>query len=149
MLSFIHAAAIRHAISFKTICFEITETVAISNWVLARALIADLTAVGCRFSVDDFGSGVSSFSYLKNLPVSFLKIDGHFIQNIHNDPVDRSIIEAVSHMAHSLNIQTIAEWVENERTLDVLTDIGLDFAQGNYIGTPEPLVFESPNATLS
>ncbi len=149
MLSFIHAAAIRHAISFKTICFEITETVAISNWALARALIADLTAVGCRFSVDDFGSGVSSFSYLKNLPVSFLKIDGHFIQNIHSDSVDRSIIEAVSHMAHSLNIQTIAEWVENERTLDVLTDIGLDFAQGNYIGTPEPLVFESSNATLS
>lgn len=147
MLNFIHAAATRHAISFKTICFEITETVAISNWALARALIADLTAVGCRFSLDDFGSGVSSFGYLKNLPVSFLKIDGHFIQNIHSDPVDRSIIEAVSHMAHSLNIQTIAEWVENERTLTALTDIGFDFAQGNYIGAPEPLVLETLDGT--
>ena len=149
MLGFIHTAAVRHAISFKTICFEITETVAISDWALARALIADLKAIGCRFAVDDFGSGVSSFSYLKNLPVSFLKIDGHFIRNIHSDPVDRSIIEAISHMAHSLNIQTIAEWVENERTLDTLTNIGFDFAQGNYIGVPEPLVLDTSGVTLS
>lgn len=149
MLAFIHAAAIRYAISFKTICFEITETVAISNWALARALIADLTAMGCRFSLDDFGSGVSSFGYLKNLAVSFLKIDGHFVQNIHNDPVDRSIVEAVSHMAHSLNIQTIAEWVENERTLATLTDIGFDFAQGNYIGAPEPLILDAFGSTPS
>ncbi len=139
MLGFIHAAALRYAISLKTVCFEITEANAISNLALARVLIADLTAVGCRFSLDDFGSGVSSFGYLKTLPVSFLKIDGHFLQNIHNDPVDRSIVEAISHMARSLNIQTIAEWVENERILDVLAQIGVDFVQGNHIGLPEPL----------
>lgn len=147
MLAFIHEVAGRYAIPFKTICFEITETTAINNWVRARTLITSLAAVGCRFSLDDFGSRIHSFAHLKNLPVSFLKIDGEVVQNIHSDPVDRGIVEAISHMAHSLNIQTIAEWVESEQTWDILGTIGVDFAQGNYIGAPEPLLPYAHKAT--
>lgn len=147
MRAFIHATACRYDISLKEICFEIAETSAISNWAHACTLISDLASVGCQFSLDDFGTGMSSFGYLKNLPIRFLKIDGQVVQNIRSDPVDRSIVEAISRMAHSLNIQTVAEWVENERTLDILTDIGVDFAQGIHIGPPEPLRPESFSAT--
>ncbi|MHB8253695.1 MAG: EAL domain-containing protein [Acidiferrobacter sp.] len=137
MLEYIRATANDCGVSFHDICFEITETVAISNWPLARNLIQELTVFGCQFAFDDFGSGVSSFSYLKSLPVGFLKIDGHFVQNITTDPIDRSIVEAITHIAHAFGMQTIAEWVEDEATLHVLAEIGVDFAQGNHVGPPE------------
>jgi len=91
---------------------------------------------GCRFSLDDFGSGLSSFAYLKNLPVDFIKIDGAFIKDLSADPIDRAMVEAIIKVGHVMRIKTIAEWVEDEATLQLLTAIGVDFVQGFHLGKP-------------
>lgn len=121
-----------------SICFEITETVAISNYQSAVRFMQEMRGIGCAFALDDFGSGLSSFAYLKSLPVDFLKIDGAFIRNIANDPMDRAIVEAIHRVAHVAGLRTIAEFVENDATIQVLREIGVDFAQGYGIGMPEP-----------
>ncbi|TVP48046.1 MAG: ammonium transporter [Halomonas sp.] len=122
-----------------TLCFEITESAAIAQLSRVRELMVTLKEYGCRFALDDFGTGLSSFSYLKELPVDFLKIDGSFIRNVHQDPIDRAMVEAIHAVGKALNIETIAEFVETQATLDALHQIGIDYAQGYLLGIPEPL----------
>jgi EAL domain-containing protein (putative c-di-GMP-specific phosphodiesterase class I) len=123
----------------QAICFEITETVAISSLSKAHQFIAELKNLGCRFALDDFGSGMSSFYYLKNLPVDYLKIDGSYVNNLATDPVDRALVDSVNQIGHVLNMKTIAEFVEDEKTMKILAEIGVDYAQGYHIAKPEPL----------
>jgi diguanylate cyclase (GGDEF)-like protein/PAS domain S-box-containing protein len=121
------------------LCFEITETAAIENLPQAQKLLAHLTAQGIRFSLDDFGTGMSSYSYLKDLPVSFLKIDGKFIKDIVTDPLDRAMVESINQVGHVMGIQTVAEGVTNSVVVERLKDLGIDYAQGNWISPPRPL----------
>ncbi len=121
------------------LCFEITETAAVTSLVSARYLMSELKGRGCRFALDDFGTGVCSFVYLKTLPVDFLKIDGQFIKDITQDPVDRSMVEAIGKVGRALGIATIAECVESEAVLAELKRIGVDFAQGFHLAPPLPL----------
>ncbi|MGN6116905.1 MAG: EAL domain-containing protein, partial [Nitrobacter sp.] len=120
------------------ICFEITETSAISNLAKANQFIAAMQDLGCRFALDDFGSGMSSFAYLKHLPVDFLKIDGAFIKDILNDPIDLAMVETIHRLGKMLGKKTIAEFVESEDILARLREIGVDYAQGYVIGKPQP-----------
>ena len=122
----------------RQICFEITETAAISNLAKVTAFIATLQKLGCQFSLDDFGSGLSSFSYLKNLNVNYLKIDGAFVRDMTSDPVDRGVVEAINKIGHVMSIKTIAEFVEDQATLDILVEIGIDYVQGYYFSKPFP-----------
>ena len=120
-------------------CFEITETAAVTNLADAIHFMRELKARGCKFSLDDFGTGLSSFMYLKTLPVDFLKIDGQFIAQIATDPVDRSMVEAIAKVGRALGIATIAECVETEVVLEELKRIGVDYAQGHFVAMPEPI----------
>jgi len=120
-------------------CFEITETVAIANLSKIIQFMKDLKNKGCRFSLDDFGSGLSSFTYLKNLPVDYLKIDGHFVIDMADDPIDQAMVSSINHIGHVMGIKTIAEYVENEAIIKTASDIGVDYLQGNGIAYPEPL----------
>ncbi len=121
------------------ITFEITETVAIHNYTSAVKFISDLQELGCTFALDDFGNGLSSFRYLKELSVDYLKIDGHFIRNIEGSISNQSIVDAISHMAQALNLKTIAEFVETEASWEMLKEIGIDYIQGSVIEMPVPL----------
>src|SRR5262249_6296969 len=123
----------------RALCFEITETTAVTSLANARYLMSELKGRGCRFALDDFGTGVSSFMYLKTLPVDFLKIDGQFISHIAEDPVDRSMVEAISKVGRALGISTVAECVETEAVLEELKRIGVDFAQGFFVAAPLPI----------
>jgi len=116
--------------------FEITETAAIANLNAAVRFIEALREIGCRFALDDFGSGFCSFTYLKHLPVDTLKIDGSFVQSLPNTPVDQAMVKSMNQVAHALGKKTIAESVENIETLDLLKELGVDFAQGHYLGKP-------------
>lgn len=119
-------------------CFEVTETYAIAHLSKTRNLINRLKSSGCRFALDDFGSGLSSFAYLKNLPVDYLKIDGCFTRNIHDDEMDYALVESINQIGHILGMKTVAEYVDSEDKMDQLIKIGVDFAQGYYIGRPQP-----------
>jgi diguanylate cyclase (GGDEF)-like protein/PAS domain S-box-containing protein len=120
-------------------CFEITETAAISNLNLVTGLIKTLKERGFLFALDDFGSGLSSFAYLKNLPVDFLKIDGMFVKDICSDPVDFAMVRSINEIGHLMRKQTIAEYVETEAVYNKLENVGVDFAQGYWISHPHPL----------
>ena len=126
----------RFEVDPNTICFEVTETVAIANFSTAVEFINRLRGLGCRFALDDFGSGLSSFSYLKRLPLDFLKIDGLFVRDMLDDPVDLAMVRTIYDVAKVLKLQTIAEWVEDGATLDALKSIGIDYAQGFHISKP-------------
>jgi len=126
-----------HDLSPGAVCFEITETAAISNLPNVVHFMREFRARGCLFSLDDFGSGLSSFMYLKNLPVDYLKIDGQFIQNVTTDHVDRSMVEAITQVGHAMGIKTIAERVDSPEVLACLAEIGVEYAQGFYIAVPE------------
>jgi len=139
MLGFIKAELEKWQIPSHKICFEITETAAIANLTLADKLITGLRAQGCLFSLDDFGSGLSSFAYLRNLPVDFLKIDGLFVKDILDDKVDLAMVKSINEVGHILEKKTIAEFVENDQILYLLEQLGVDFAQGYGIGKPVPL----------
>lgn len=121
------------------LCFEITETAAVTSLSNAIYFMRELKGRGCKFSLDDFGSGLSSFMYLKTLPVDFLKIDGQFISHIAEDPVDRSMVEAISKIGRALGISTVAECVESAAVLEELQRIGVDFAQGFFVAAPLPI----------
>ncbi len=139
MLTFIDQKFEQWQIPTEKICFEITETAAISNLNYAKLFIDSLRAKGCCFSLDDFGSGLSSFAYLKNLPVDFLKIDGLFVKDILHDKVDRAMVESINSVGHVMGKKTIAEFVENEEILAQLDLLGVDYAQGYGIAKPVPL----------
>jgi len=123
----------------EKICFEITETAAITNLSSAARLISTLRELGCSFALDDFGSGVSSFAYLKNLAVDSIKIDGVFVKNICEDPVSRALVKAINDMGHAMGKRTIAEAVESKEVFEELRRIGVDYAQGFGIAAPRPL----------
>ncbi len=135
-LDFLIAELSTHEPPDGAICFEITETAAINDLDHVVNFMGTVKRLGCRFSLDDFGSGVSSLTYLKHLPVDFLKIDGQFVKNIAHDPVNVAMVEAVNKMAAALGIQTIAERVEGREVLDKLAEIGVGYAQGFYIAVP-------------
>jgi len=137
-LSFILRELALHNIPTHKVCFEITETVAIANLTQATALINQLRGVGCKFSLDDFGSGMSSFAYLKQLPVDYLKIDGSFVKDMLSDAADAAMVEAINHIGHTMGLRTIAEFVENDAILAQLKVLQVDFAQGYGIGKPIP-----------
>ncbi|MBK6661154.1 MAG: EAL domain-containing protein [Proteobacteria bacterium] len=129
----------RRSVPPTAICFEITETAAIAQLSQAREFIAQLKHLGCRFALDDFGSGISSFGQLKNLDIDYVKIDGMFVRDIARDPVDLVMVTAINDMAHALGIETVAEFIEDEAVLSLVRGIGVDFAQGYAIGRPQPL----------
>lgn len=121
------------------LCFEVTETAAITNLQQARGFIEQLRSIGCSFALDDFGSGVSSFGYLKNLPVDIIKIDGMFVRDICDDKADRAIVNAINDIGHEMGMLTIAEFAENAEIIETLRNLGIDYAQGYGIGKPAPL----------
>ncbi len=127
------------------VCFEITETAAITNLQRAIEFIRGIKEQGCHFALDDFGSGLSSFTYLKNIPVDFLKIDGSFVRNMTYDEMDEAFVVAINQLGHVANLKTIAEFVENEQTLEMLKKIGVDYAQGYGIHLPESINLEESN----
>jgi diguanylate cyclase (GGDEF)-like protein/PAS domain S-box-containing protein len=130
---------VQHDIAPEQICFEITETAVIANLLKAQDFMVGLKTLGCRFSLDDFGSGLSSFAYLKALPVDFLKIDGVFIRDIANNAINRAMVKAINEVGHVMGINVVAEYVEDEPTLQVVRELGLDYAQGYAVGTLRPL----------
>lgn len=136
LLPMIHATLSETGLDPSRVCFEITETAAIAKLSQAKAFITSLREMGCLFALDDFGAGFSSFAYLKHLPVDKLKIDGSFVQGLAESQVDQAMVKSMNEVAHALGKQTIAEYVEDERTLELLRDYGVDYVQGNYIGKP-------------
>lgn len=139
MVTFILEEIASQNIPPSTLCFEITETSAISHLGKARQLAQRLKAAGCYLALDDFGSGLSSFSYLKELPVDFLKIDGAFVKSIEHNPTDRAIVSSIVHVACTMGKRTIAEYVEDDASLYWVGKLGVDYAQGYFIGEPRPL----------
>jgi diguanylate cyclase (GGDEF)-like protein/PAS domain S-box-containing protein len=123
----------------QAICFEITETAVIHNLSRASEFIRSMKKLGCRFALDDFGSGLSSFAYLKTLPVDYLKIDGEFVRDMMNDRIDDAMVASINNIGHVMGIKTIAEFVENSAILDRLRELGVDYAQGYGIAIPEPI----------
>lgn len=121
------------------ICFEITETAAIANLNVAQKFILALQQMGCKFALDDFGSGLSSFAYLKNLAVDYLKIDGMFIKEIVSDEITHAMVKSINDIGHVMGMQTIAEFVENEAVEVIVRELGVDYAQGYGIEKPQPL----------
>jgi EAL domain-containing protein (putative c-di-GMP-specific phosphodiesterase class I) len=124
----------------ERLCFEITETAAIASLEAALQFMRRLKKRGCRFALDDFGAGLSSFGYLKTLPVDYLKIDGSFVSRLADSPPDRAIVHSANEVGHIMGMETIAEFVENDTILAVLRDLGVDYAQGYGVARPEVLV---------
>ena len=123
----------------EILVFEITETAVIANLCNASKLISTLREMGCRFALDDFGVGLSSFGYLKNLAVDYLKLDGSFVKNMVRDNIDHAMVSAINQIGHTMNIKTIAEFVEDQETLEAVRKVGVDYAQGYFIAKPAPI----------
>jgi len=132
-------AIVDSGISANKLCFEITETAAISNIASAKTFLGRLRNLGCRFALDDFGSGIASFGYLRELPLDFIKIDGSFVRNLQSDSLSPIIIKTVCDLARVLGMKTIAESVEDLHVLDQLRDLGVDYVQGYALGRPGPI----------
>jgi EAL domain-containing protein (putative c-di-GMP-specific phosphodiesterase class I) len=158
-LDFLREQFVTYSIPAEMICFEITETSAISNLGSAIRFINELKGLGCLFSLDDFCAGMSSFAYLKHLPVDFLKIDGSFVKDMLDDPINRAMVEVINHIGHVMGKRTIAEFVETPQIEQALLEIGVDYAQGYVIerpqlftcdslqsrpARPQPLLFKAP-----
>lgn len=144
LLPLIEAELAATGIDPKALILEITETAAIANIDTARKFVERLQSLGCRFALDDFGSGFSSFYYLKHLPVDYLKIDGNFICNLPADPTDQHLVKAMVEVARGLGKKTVAEFVEHAETIGLLREFGVDYAQGFHIGRPAPMPEEHP-----
>ena len=123
----------------EKICFEITETAAMSQFSDAVKFMGKMKDLGCLFALDDFGSGLSSFRYLKNMPVDFVKIDGLFSRNMNSSSIDFEMMKSINSIAHLMGKETIAEFVENNETAESLKRIGIDYAQGYHFCRPAPL----------
>jgi diguanylate cyclase (GGDEF)-like protein/PAS domain S-box-containing protein len=123
----------------ENICFEITETAVVANLQCATHLMTTLKAKGCCFALDDFGTGMSSYAYLKTLPVDYLKIDGTFVRHIATDPISRAMVESINTLGHAMGLRTIAEFVEDQAILEHLDQMQVDFAQGYLMAQPTPL----------
>jgi diguanylate cyclase (GGDEF)-like protein len=143
-LRFVRDEIAASRIAPQVLCFEVTETAAINNLAHAIRFMNTLRGLGCRFALDDFGSGVSSFGYLKNLPVDFLKIDGEFVRNIANDSVDRAMVTAICGVGRAMGIPIVAEWVETDAVLRVVRELGVDYAQGYRVSPPERIPGHGP-----
>lgn len=139
LLPFLHAELHESVLPASRIRLEITETALINNMAAASRLVAEMRSAGCTVALDDFGAGLSSFAYLKQFPVDYLKIDGSFIRHLAASAVDREIVSSINDIGHRLGILTVAESVEDEQTLHTLRAIGVDYAQGYVIGRPMPL----------
>ena len=138
-LPFLKQEIVQSGLPPSALCFEITETIAVSNLNRARDFIRDIKQLGCSFALDDFGSGMSSFGYLKHLAVDYIKIDGSFVRNLLDDNISTSIVEAITKIAHSMGLEAIAERVENQETRLKLLELNVDYVQGYGIGKPAPL----------
>lgn len=137
----------RHGVTPQRLCFEITETVAVRNLARAVRFIERLRAVGCLVALDDFGAGMSSFGYLKNLPVDVIKIDGSFIRDMDADPMSCSIVDAITEIGHQRGLQVVAEWVGDARTMEILRKLGVDYGQGFGLHRPEPVLYQRATRT--
>ncbi len=122
----------------QSITFEITESAAIANLAEANQFISRIKAMGCRFSLDDFGTGLSSFAYLQNMAVDFLKIDGSFVRRMDTDTISETMVSAINQVGHAMGLMTIAEYVENKEIIQRLKKIGVDYGQGYALGKPKP-----------
>ncbi len=138
-LEYVQQQLRHYGIPGNTICFEITETAAVANFQEAVRFIETLKADGCSFALDDFGSGLSSFTYLKNLPVDYLKIDGSFVRDLVDDPLDYAMVRSINEIGHLMGMKTVGEFAENDAILSGLRDIGVDYAQGYGISHPRPM----------
>jgi len=136
---FIRERLSHHQVPPPAVCFEVTETSAISNLNNALQFMSTMRRLGCRFALDDFGSGLSSFGYLKNLPVDYVKVDGGFVKDMLADPTSERMVAAINNISHVMGLKTIAEFVENQAIADRLREMGVDYAQGWGMGRPQRL----------
>jgi len=139
-LAFIRDEFTRNPLLLANVVFEITETAAVSDFPAARSFIHAVRELGCAFSLDDFGVGFSSFNYIKQLPIDYVKIDGSFVRTLVDSPDDQVFVRALAEVARGFGKKTVAEFVEDERTLNMLRTFGVDYAQGYHIGKPRPNV---------
>jgi EAL domain-containing protein (putative c-di-GMP-specific phosphodiesterase class I) len=139
LVDFVRQELKAHRVAPELVCFEITETAAVGNFDVAVALMHGLRELGCRFALDDFGAGMSSFTYLKRLPVDYVKIDGAFVKDMSKDEVDFAMVEAIHNIAHRMGLRTVAEFVQNDTTIEMLRGLGVDYVQGYGVEKPRPL----------
>jgi len=128
-----------YPIPYHSICFEVTETAAVANMGVALNFINRMKELGCKVSLDDFGSGLSSFAYLQNMPVNYLKIDGAFVVDIHTNKINRAMVKSINEVGHIMGMKTICEYVENEEIVEILKEMGVDYAQGFHYAKPKPI----------
>ncbi len=138
-MEFLFEAISEYGVGTSKICFEITETGTINNMVKATDFVNEFKNIGCKFSIDDFGTGLASHSYLRDLPVDYVKIDGTFIKHIHENPKDFAMAKSINDLSHFLGMETIAEFAENDEVIAKLREIGCDYIQGWGVGRPAPL----------
>lgn len=139
LVDFVRQQLKAHRVAPELVCFEITETAAVGNFDVAVQMMHGMRELGCRFALDDFGSGMSSFTYLKRLPVDYVKIDGAFVKDMAKDAVDFSMVEAIHNIAHRMGLRTVAEFVQNDATIEMLRGLGVDYVQGYGVEKPRPL----------
>jgi EAL domain-containing protein (putative c-di-GMP-specific phosphodiesterase class I) len=147
-LKFLEEAVASHLVPPQSLLFEITETVALSNIEKTRQFICRLQQIGCQFALDDFGTGMASLAYLKELPLNFVKIDGMFVRDLTTNPVSEAIVSAIVQITQVKGTQTIAEYVENAAILERLKALGVGYAQGFYLGKPQPISWFNPEVAF-
>ena len=139
ILEFIEEEIEQSGLPASALCFEITESAAVSFLDKAQGFIDHLRSLGCTIALDDFGAGLSSFAYLKNFNVDTLKIDGGFIRDISENRISESMVAAITQVAKVMDLETVAEFVETEKARELISELGVDYAQGHLIGKPEPI----------
>ena len=139
ILNFVEEEIDRSGVPSESLCFEVTESAAVSSREKAQSFIDTLRKRGCKFSLDDFGAGLSSFAYLKNFNVDVLKIDGGFIRDITDNRISESMVAAITQVAKVMELETVAEYVESEQAKKLIAELGVDYAQGHIVGRPTPL----------